>query len=34
MDDPAAGVPEILIPDKKNSITLDLPPYSLIRLSG
>ena len=34
MDDPAAGVPEILIPDKKNSITLDLPAYSLIKFSG
>ncbi len=34
LDDPAGAAPEFGIPDEKNSITLDLPAYAIIRFSS
>lgn len=34
LDDPAGAAPGFSIPDEKNSITLDLPAYAIIRFSS
>jgi hypothetical protein len=34
LDDPVAAIPEVAVQNRQSAITIDLPPYALVRFSG